>query len=173
MAKTREQKEETVKLLTDKLSKMKSLVFVNFDGLKVAEVTKLRKQCRKEKVDYIVAKKTLLKKALDGAKIEDIDPKTITGGIATVLSYEDEVAPAKILYEFAKDHQALKISGGFLEGKFIAAVAIANLAKLPSRNELMAKVVGSIAAPLSDIVGVLQGNLRNLVGVLQAIKERK
>ena len=173
MPKTKAQKEQEVKELKEKLGKTKSIVFANFDGLKVSEVDELRSQCREENIDYVVVKKTLLKLALDDSKIENVDPKTIEGGITTVMGYEDEVAPARILDKFAKDHEALKIVGGVLENKFMDAAAVNSLAKLPSKNELIAKVVGSIAAPLSGIVGVLQGNLRGLVGVLGAIKETK
>jgi len=173
MAKTRQQKEIALKDLSEKLGTAKSSVFVNFDGLKVKEIEELRKKCRGEKVDYIVAKKTLMKLGFKQAGINDVDPKTFSKGIATVLSYEDEVAPARIIQDYAKGHEALYAIGGILEGKFVGREKVIELAKLPSRLELVAKVVGSIKAPITGFVNVLSGNLRNLVYVLSAIKDNK
>ncbi|MFA5021495.1 MAG: 50S ribosomal protein L10 [Patescibacteria group bacterium] len=173
MAKTRQQKETTVKDLVSRLKSSKSIVFANFDKLKVKEIEKLRKNCHRENVDYVVAKKTLMKVAFKEAGITDVDPKTLDQGIALVLGINDEVAPARIIQDFAKDHEALKAIGGVLEGKFIPREKIIELAKLPSREVLLAKVLGSIKAPVSGFVNVLAGNLRNFVYVLNAIKETK
>jgi len=173
MAKSKQQKELTVKSLTDKLGRAKAVVFANFEGLTVSQVTKLRNECRVSNVDYLVAKKTLLKKALELVGLKDIEPKAMAGGITTVLAYDDEVVAAKVLSKFAKDNPALKIAGGILENKFVAVATVNSLASIPSREELLAKAVGSIAAPLSGLVKVLHGNLRNLVFVLQAIREKK
>lgn len=173
MAKTRQQKEQNVKDLTEKLKKAKSLVFVNFDGLKVKEIEELRKNCRAENIDYLVTKKTLMKKAFKDAGLKDIDPKSFEKEVATVFSYEDEVAPARIIQDFAKEHEALVAFGGVLEGQFVEQNKIIELSKLPSKDELLAKVVGSIKAPVSGFVNVLSGNLRNLVYVLNAVKDSK
>lgn len=173
MAKTRQQKEQVVKDLAEKLKKAKSLVFVNFAGLKVKETEKLRKNCRAENIDYVVAKKTLMKKAFKDAGITNIDPKSFAKEVAIALSYEDEVAPARILQNFAKEHEALVTFGGILEGQFVEQDKIIELAKLPTKSELKALVVGSIKAPISGLVNVLAGNLRNLVYGLNAIKDSK
>jgi len=173
MAKTKQQKEEIIKILTEDLKKAKSLVFVNFDGLKVKEVEELRKKCRAENIGYLVAKKTLMKKAFKDAGLEGVDPKSFEKEVATVFGYDDEVAPARIIQNFSKGHEALQAIGGILEGKFVAKDKIIELAKLPSRDELLAKVVGSIQAPVTGFVNVLSGNLRNLVYVLNAIKDNK
>ena len=173
MAKTRQQKEQTIKDLTEKIKKAKALVFVNFDGLKVKEVEELRKNCRAENVEYFVAKKTLMKQAFKDAGLAEIDPKGFEKEVATVFGYDDEVAPARIVQNFAKDHEALKAFGGILEGRFVEGQKVTELAKLPSRTELLAKVVGSIKAPVSGFVNVLAGNLRNLVYVLSAIKDSR
>jgi len=172
MAKTRQQKEEAVKDLIDKVKKAKSLVFVNFDGLKVKEIEELRKNCRAENVDYLVAKKTLMKKAFKDAGLV-IDLKDFDREVATVFGHEDEVAPARIVQDFAKEHEALVAFGGVLEKAFVDQAKIIELSKLPSKDELLAKVVGSIKAPVSGFVNVLSGNLRNLVYVLNAVKESK
>ncbi|MBI3290784.1 50S ribosomal protein L10 [Candidatus Falkowbacteria bacterium] len=107
------------------------------------------------------------------AGIADTDPKTFNKGVATVFGYEDEVAPARVIQTFAKNHEALNTVGGILEGRFVGPEKIIELSRLPSRDELLAKVVGSINAPISGFVNVLAGNLRGLVGVLSAIKDSK
>ena len=172
MAITRKHKEAIVEQVTDLLKTSKSVVFTNFSGLKVADVNALRGLCRKENVTYIVAKKTLLTIACDRAGIA-VDPKTFSGEIATVFGIDDEVVAAKLLANFAKKHEAVKMVGGVLERKFLSQQEVVNLSKLPSKDELIAKVVGSIRAPLAGLVNVLQGNIRGLVQVLNQIKESK
>ena len=148
---------------------MKSAVFFNYFGLPVKEINLLRNDCRKENIGYKVAKKTLLKKVL-AEKGYDAD---LSGEVAVLFGRQDEVAPAKVIAAFAKTHDKAKIVGGVLEGQFITADKVKALSRLPSKQELLAKVVGSIASPLSGFVNVLQGNLRGLVYTLNAIKEKK
>lgn len=173
MPKTRQQKQELLKNLTEKLKKAKSLVFVNFDKLKVKEVEKFRKICRQENIDYLVVKKTLMKLALTAADAPEINLKSFEKGIGIIFGYNDEIAPARIAESFSKEHQNLQSLGGILENKFIDKIKILELSKLPTREELLAKLVGSLSSPLSGLVGVLSGNLRSLVQVLKAIRENK
>ena len=168
---TKQQKETIVKELTDKLSKIKSVVFADYTGLTVTKLTKLRRDLRKQGVDIQVAKKTLIDLSLKKAGITDTDAKKMPGQLAVVMSYEDEVAPAKIVYGFSRKEERLKILGGILNNIFIDKDGVVGLAKLPSRAELLAKAVGSIAAPLRGMVTVLQGNLSGLVRVLSQIKK--
>lgn len=171
MPKTKAQKEVAVTSLVEDLAKAKSVVFTNFTGLKVKEVVELRKKCRDEQMHYVVAKKTLMNRAFKTAKL-DVDAKQFPGEVATVLSFGDEVAPARVLVGYAKEHPALKPFGGILESRYVDAGTIQALAALPSKQELIAKVVGSIGAPLSGLVRVLAGNLRGLVQVLTARVEK-
>ena len=173
MAKTKQEKQDIVKDFTEKVKNSKSLVFANFAGLSVKETEELRKKCRTENVGYMVAKKTLMKIAFKEADIKDVDPKTFDNSIATVFGFEDEVAPARIVQEFSKEHEALQAFGGILEGLFVDQAKVIELSKLPSKEQLLAMVVGSIKAPVSGFVNVLSGNLRNLVYVLSAVKESK
>ena len=172
MPKTRAQKEETLKSLTEKFRAMRSVVFANFEKLPVKDIEALRKELKKAGVLYTVAKKTLLRIAMKDAGIA-VDPKALAGNFATVIGVTDEVAPAKILAAFAKDHENLKVVAGVLEGKLIDAKAVKALAALPGKNELLARLVGSLNAPISGFVNVLAGNLRGLVTVLSAIKDKK
>lgn len=172
MPKTRTEKEAVIQKLAEGLSKMRSAVFANYEGLKVKEIEELRRTLKKEGIDYTVAKKTLLRLAAKQAG-KAIDPKGITGNFATVISFEDEVAPARILAKFAKDHEALKLVAGILEDRLIDAKAVIALSKLPSKTELLAKLVGTMNAPALGFVNVLAANLRGLVYVLNAIKASK
>ncbi len=173
MAKTKEQKKKTLEALEDKFSRIKAAVFVNFAGLKVKDATALRNILRKEKVDYMVAKKTLLKLALEKAGYKDVDPKKFEGNVGVAFGYDDEVMPAKLLNQFRAQHEAVKFIGGLLEKKYIDAAKILELASVPGKQELLAKLVGSINAPVSGLVNVLVGNLRGFIQVLKAMSEKK
>jgi len=174
MAKTKEQKQEILKALTEKISSAKSVVFTNFSGLSVKDNEDLRKRLRQGEGEYYVAKKTLLDLAFRDAKISDLDIKTFDGRVAVVFGYGEEVMPAKIVDEFKKEHEEqISFIGGILEGKFLNAEETATLAKLPGKQELYAQLVGTLMAPISGFANVLAGNLRGLVCVLEAIKKNK
>jgi large subunit ribosomal protein L10 len=174
MPKTREQKKEILSEISEKISKSKSIVFTKFNALGVKENEALRQELKKENSEYLVAKKTLLGIAFKENQIGGFDAKKLEGKVATIFGYEDEVMPAKIVDEFMKKHEGkMDFVGGVLEGKFLSAQEMSALAKLPSKQELYAKIVGSINAPVSGFVNVLAANLRSLVYVLKAIEEKK
>jgi large subunit ribosomal protein L10 len=174
MPKTREQKRTMLKGLEEKVGRAKSVVFATFNALEVKESEELRNILRAEQSELIVAKKTLLNLALKSNQIEGAEPKGFDGQVATILSYGDEVGAAKILDKFRKEHDGrIEFAGGVLEGKFIDKASVIALAKLPSKHELLSKLVGSLNAPVSGFVNVLAGNLRGLVNVLNAVKDSK
>ena len=166
---TKEQKQNIVKDLKESIDKQKSMVFVSIQGLKAAELLELRNKLKELNCKISVAKKTLMDIAFKESKIE-IDTSKLEGQVALVFGFKDEVLPAKTSYEFSKKNENLKILGGFLEDKFREVNEIVTLAKIPSREELLAKVVGSISAPVYGLANVLQGNIRNFVQVLSKIK---
>ncbi|MBI5023370.1 MAG: 50S ribosomal protein L10 [Candidatus Magasanikbacteria bacterium] len=172
MPKTRDEKTQIVADLTKTFKEMKSAVFADFKGLKVKDITELRRLCQGQKISYGVAKKTLIRLAAKDAGL-DFNPDSMDGSYAMACGLEDEVAPAKMLADFAKKHEALKILGGILEGKTVDKTAIGFLAKLPSKPELLAKLVGSLQSPISGLVNVLVGNLRGLAQVLNAYQKSK
>jgi large subunit ribosomal protein L10 len=172
MAKSKQSKEESMQSLIDGLKTAKSAVFANFQGLKVSESEELRAKCIEQNITYIASKKTLLKRALKDLEL-DVDTKAFEGGVAVVLGNEDEVAPAQVIANFAKAHEIVKLFGGVLEGKYIDSAKVVELSKLPGKQELYAKLVGTMNAPVSGFVNVLAGNLRGLVTVLDAIKGTK
>jgi len=172
MAKTKQQKEQVFKGLKNKIADSNSLVISTFSNLTVNEDQNLRGQLRQENVSYEVAKKTLLKKAFSDNKVQGLIESELLGNISVATS-QDEVAGAKILSKFAKGRENFKIIGGILNQVWVDANKIAELAKLPSKLELIAKTVGTIKAPLTGFVNVLSGNTRGLVNVLNAIKNSK
>ena len=169
MAVSKAKKQEIIKELSDKLAKQKSLVFADLSGLKVKDLSDLKKRLRENKAEFKVAKKTLIGIALKERKI-DADVKTMAGEIALIFAFGDETGGAKAAYEFARDSKNLKIIGGWLEGKMMSADEIVALAKLPSRNQLYANLVGCLSSPIRGLASVMQGNLRGLVYALSQIK---
>ena len=167
MPKTRELKEKLVADLSRGLDKAKSAVFVDYKGLKVKESEELRKDLRSKDVDFKVVKNSLFKIILREKNII-VSDDILDRPLAVALGFHDEVVPAKVMDEFAKKHQTLEILGGILENEFIDSAKVMQLASLPSREALYAKLLGTIAAPLSGIVNVAAGNLRGIINVLNA-----
>jgi large subunit ribosomal protein L10 len=170
---TRNQKHELVSELTEKIKAAKSAVFVDFKGLKVKDVTILKRSLRASDVQYVVVRKTLIDIALKNAGIEGADIAGMEGQIALSLSNADEVSAAKIIDEFAKTNENVKVLGGSLGNQLMDAAQVKALAKIPSKQQLLGQLVGTLNAPVSGFVNVLAGNLRGLVGALNAIKEQK
>lgn len=169
---TRKNKEKIVKDLTEKVKDSKSVVFTDFKGVKVKDLTELKKELRKEGIDFKVSRKTLINIAFKEAGIE-INTKDMEGQVAVSTSSNDEVAPAKIINNFSKKNENLKILGGVLEKKMMSIEQIKSLAILPSKEELLGKLVGTIQAPISGFVNVCAGNIRGLVQVIKGIGESK
>ena len=168
----RPDKEAAVKELEEEFSKAKSMVMTDYIGLDVAEMTELRDKLRDAGVDYKVVKNTLAKIAAKNSDLSEIND-FFRGPTAIAFGIEDVVSPAKILDEFAEDHEVLEIKGGYLNGQVISKEKVESLAKIPSREELLAKAFSSMKAPISGLVNVLSGNMRNLVSVLSQIKDQK
>lgn len=169
---TRQQKQEIIQDLAERLSKSKFLTFVDFSGLNVGQLSDLRKKLRETDTELKIAKKTFIDLALTKANLEAIKAKELKGEIGLVFSYgQNEIAPAKALRGFSLKNEALKILGGIMDSNFITKDQIVFLAKISSRDEVLAKLVSSLASPLSGLVNVLNGNLRNFVYLLSNIKK--
>ena len=169
---TKIQKKELVKDLAEKIKASKAVVFSDFKGLSVKNMTALRKELMAKGVSFQVLKKTLLTIALKDAEI-DMDARKLEGQIAVAVSKEDEVEAAKIIAKMAKANENLKILGGLLGKDILSQEEVTNLAKLPGKKEMLGRLVGTLNAPVSGFVNVLAGNLRGLVQVLKAIGEIK
>lgn len=168
---TKEQKKAFVQELQEKLQASKSAVVCDYKGVKVSEMKELRSSLREADASLKVSRKTLLQRALNEEGIE-LDVRQLEGQVAVAYG-SDEVAPAKALHDFAKKNKKIQILAGVLEGQAISQAEVLDLAKLPSKEELLAKLVGALNSPLSGLVGVLNGNMRGLVQVLNGIKESK
>ena len=167
---TKEQKKELVTDLTDKLSRQKSVIFFDYTGLKVNKFQELRKKLREQKIDCQVSRKTLIDLSLKKSGLDSLDATTLGGQIALVFGYKDEVLPAKILYDFSKENEEIKILSGFVQGEYLENEAIISLAKLPSRQELLSKMIRSILSPVSNLTNVLNGNLIKLINIFKNLK---
>lgn len=174
MSLLRQKKEAEVKSLAEKLSKIKSAVFVSYKGLKVIDAQKLRRALRAEKSEYKVAKKTLLDVAVKKASLPAADIANMEGQIGIAFDYDSETGALKIIDNMIKGGLvALKIVGGFIEGKIFRADEMKQLATLPGRQELRGQIVGLVASPLQGFVRVLNGNMVGLINVLKARSESK
>ncbi len=170
MAVTKEKKTDILKDLDDRFGRASSIYFTDYRGLTVKEMGDLRDRLRAEGIDFRVAKKTLMRLALKHSNLPEAPSEVMQGPVGVAFGYDDVIAAVKILHTFSKEKDSLKILGGLVEGKFISQAEATELAQLPSREELLAKLVGSMNAPISGLYGVLSGLLRNFVYVLKAIE---
>lgn len=167
-----QKKKEIVKELSEKIANAKSIIFADYRGLTVEQDTQMRKAFREAGVQYKVVKNTLVKFALKENGFDGLD-EFFNSPTSMALSETDPVAPAKIVSEFSKKFNTLEIKTGIVEGKVVDINEIKAIADLPSREELIAKVLGGFNAPIAGLVNVLVGNIRGLVIALNAIAEKK
>ncbi len=165
-------KEQVIAELAGKLAASKAAFLADYRGLNVDQVNKLRGELRGVSVDYQVVKNTLLKLASKDTGAECLH-EFLEGPTAIAIATDDPVGPAKVLSEFAKANPKFELKAAALDGKLLSVADINALAELPSREVLLAKVLGSINAPASNFVGVLAAIPRSLVQVLGAIQEKK
>jgi len=169
---TKEQKKKIIEDLKEKIEKQKIMVFVDFKGLKVEDLFDLRKRFKKAGSQLKVFKKTLLNLVLKEKEMK-IDAKKLEGEVAVVFGFGDAISPAKIAYRFAVANPNLKILGGYFDGKYREAQEIIILAQLPTRDGLLAQLVRSISAPISNLVSVLEGNFKGLINIIANLSESK
>ena len=172
MPKTRDQKEEILAKTTDRLKRSASVVFVTVEGVKVHELEGIRDALFPQGLQLQVAKNSLFKLALEQLGVE-VPAELLNQPVGMVYSYEDVVAAAKLMAPFVKEVNALNVVGGLMENKYVTVSQVNTLANLPSRDQLLGQLVGTLAAPLSGLVNVLQGNIRGLVTVLGQIAETR
>lgn len=165
-------KQAYVEELSEKIANSVAGVIVSYSGINVADDTQLRRKLRAAGVEYTVVKNTLLHRAAEKTGLSDLDA-VLNGSTALALSATDHVAAAKILCEYAEKNNKFSIKAGFVEGKAIGEAEVKELAQMPPKEVLLAKVLGGFNAPISGFVGVLNANLRGLVVALNAIAEQK
>lgn len=156
MSKAIEIKQGLVSEIAEKLDRATSCVVVDYRGLTVEEVTELRNKFREAGVDYKVYKNTMVRRAASQInKMEEFNDEKLVGTNAFAISYDDAVVPAKVVSDFAKTHPNLEFKMGYVEGEFYDAAKLEELSKIPSREELIAKLLGSLKAPMSNFVYLL------------------
>lgn len=172
MSAGKEARIELSKVIKEKFENAKSVVFVKFVGLTVAEDTELRNEFRKNNVEYKVYKNTLIRYALHDLGITDFDDDL--NGPTSVAFGTDETGAAKVIVEAAKKYQdKIIVKSAFVDGAKVGADGVKELAAMPSKEQLIAKMLGSMQAPISNFVGVLSAMPRGLVVALNAIAEKK
>ena len=155
------QKEEEVKKLAEKMQKSSLILLTDYRGINVADVTELRKKLREANGSYSVIKNNITRRALAECKIEGLD-EFLAGPTAVIMSEDGYLDSLKAIYEYSKNNDFYKIKGGIIEGKVMSAEEIITLAKLPSRQELLAKLAGA-----------LLGNITKLAVALDQVKSQK
>ena len=164
MASAIDAKKKIVTEITDKFQRSVATVVVDYRGLKVGEVTEFRRQCRAQNLEYKVYKNTLTRMAAKNAGMDEL-VEELVGPNAILFSYEDPVAAAKVANDFAKTHKNLELKVGFVEGVFYDEGRLKEFALIPSREELIAKLLGSLKAPMSNFVYLLKAMIdKNEVG---------
>ena len=157
---TKSQKGQILKDLEEKFSRAKAVYFAENKGLSVKNVSALRKILRESGVDFVVAKKTLMKIAAKNQNLPEISDEVLTGPIAAVIGYADMIIPSKIVKDFGDTvENKVVLTGGIMEGRLLTKAQAIELASLPSKQQLLARLVGTMKAPLTGFYMVLKGIL--------------
>lgn len=166
----RETKEKALKELVDKFGRSKSVVFADYRGLNVLSLSNLRAKLRTENAELKVAKKTLMNLAAKDL-VGELDKSIMEGPVFATFSYDDPLSGVRILFQFSKTNENVKLLGGIIEGKAVGPEIIKRYANLPSRPELLAKLLGTMMGPLSGFVGIGNSLIAGLVRVIDAYKD--
>ena len=165
-----EMKKQQVQEMAAKLTEAGSIVLADYRGLTVEEDTELRSKMRAEGIEYKVVKNNIIKHAIQGTDLESL--RDFLVGPTSIAISNDEVAPAKVMFKFAKDLDAFELKAGAVDGEVIDLAGIEQLAKLPSKEQLIAKMLGSMNSPITGLVTVLSANIKGLAVALNAIIEK-
>ena len=163
---------KNVEVLTEKMSRAKSIYFTEYLGLDVSEITKLRKEFFAKDVEYMVVKNTLLKIASENNKLV-LDEELFSGSTAVAISYEEPVAAAKVIKDFSKDYDLPSVKGILFEGSYLPAEEFSKIASLPSKEESITKFAMMIKSPMQNLAMLLKSPMSDFVNVLNNIKENK
>lgn len=166
------EKTQAIDAIRDRFKVAVVTLVTDYKGLTVSQLTQVRQELRKNDAELKVIKNTLASLALQGTEMAPLSEHFV-GTTAVVTSSKDPVVPAKVLIKFAKDLEKLKIRAGFLSGKLLSAADIEALSKLPSREEMLAQLMGSMKAPAQNLYNVIAAIPRQLVTVLSAVRDKK
>lgn len=165
-------KNEKIEAIKEHVAKAKVMIVTEYKGLSVAEITDVRRRLQKEDGDYTVVKNTLAKIAIKGTPFECMSD-LLEGPVAIAMGFGDEVSPAKVFTKFMKDSKKGEIKGGAVDGVLLSPKEVEALAKLPSKEELYAKILGSINSPASGIANSVNAVMRSLVYAMDQVRQKK
>lgn len=168
----RPEKVAEVKAITERIEAAQSMVLADYSGLTVEQMTVFRSNCRSKTVDCRVVKNRLARIAADNAEMS-VMKDHLKGPTAIIFGPESQVDPAKIAVEFAKDNEAMQIKGGFIDGQYLAPDQVVALSQTPSKDELIAKMLGSINSPATGIAAVLNGVIAGLARTIEAVAKQQ
>lgn len=163
MSNNLEAKKQVVAGIVEKFQKAQSIVFVDYRGLNAEETTNLRADCRKAGVEYLVLKNTMIERAAEELNVTDLKAH-LEGPTAVAFSMNDPASAAKIMLKYAKDTKKLSVKCGFLEGAVVGEDVVQSLSELPSREVLIAKIMGSLNAPVTNFVYAVEAVRKKLAG---------
>ncbi len=173
MALTRDQKEAQLAELKQKMQESKSIIFTNYIGLTVADISDLRSKLKKEKAEMKVSKKTLLQIAAKELNMPAIEDKMIQGPVACIFSNNDPTSGANVAFQFAKTHDQVKLIGGMFDGKILSAAEATTFATLPNRMTLLATFMMMINSPLTKFAGAVSSPLTGFARALSEVAKKK
>lgn len=169
----RSKKEQIVTEVAETVGRARGLFFTDFTGLTVEEATELRREFRKVGVEYRVVKNTFIRKALERNSGYEAVYDSLAGPTAVAFAFDDPVAPARVIQKFTDKHKKLSLKLCVVEKQVYEGSKLDELAKMPSRKEMMAAILGSIQSPLAGVPSVLQAVLRDLVSVIDEVGKKK
>ncbi len=166
------QKAATIDELSDKLRDSKGAVLLDYRGLTVAAITQLRRDLSGDGVEFQVTKNTLLRIAADRANVS-IDSDLLAGPTAVAFGWNDEVSPARLMTDFARRNRLVHVKGGIISRRSVSAEQVTRIAELPSREILLAQLLGTLQAPAARTLGVLQAPAREVAGLAEALRVQR
>lgn len=169
----RSEKEQIIASVKEKVLRSQGMFFADFTGITVEQVNELRREFRKSHIDYKVAKNTLIRKALESVSGYDAVYDKLVGHTAIAFAYDDPVAPAKIIKKFRDKNQKLELKVCVIEKQVFEGSRLDEIAKMATRPEIMACVIGSLQSPIAGVIGTIGAVIQNLVSVVDAIEKKK
>jgi large subunit ribosomal protein L10 len=170
---TKQKKKEIVANLSEKLNDVQGLYLIDFSGMSVDDAIKLRRTFRNSEVSYVVAKNTLIKRAMSKKEELNLPDEMFVGPTGMVFSYDDAISPAKIIKEFFDKEKKPVLKGALLDGQFFDGSQLKELAALPGKHDILASIVGSIHAPISGIVGSINAVIRDVAYLVEEVAKKK
>lgn len=170
---SKKQKEEIVEGLVEKFEKASGFYFVDYMGMTVDDAIAIRRDLKEKDIDYQVAKNTLLKIAIEKVGDIELPEENFKGPTAVVFGYEDPVAPSRIIKDHFDKNELPKLKSAWLEGEYFDSSKLKELADLPTKDDVMASIVGSIHAPISGIVGSINAVMRDVAYLVEEVAKKQ